>query len=210
MLNVEANMGPIRVRVVVFALTIALGSVAASWATNGAVQDQKASGTVQSKRMLDGKQWTTENLNVKTVSSYCYEDNELTCRQYGRLYTWESAQRGCQLLGEGWRLPTNEEWRRMAKLYGGVRGDSDDDGKAAFKALLSGGSSGLNALLGGRRDNDGQYARLNAHGFYWTASESDPVSAWFYNFGQGLSLLNRHSDGEKHRALSVRCVRNGN
>ncbi len=30
-----------------------------------------------------------------------------------------------------------------------------------------------------------QYARLEAHGFYWTASESDPGRAWFYNFGQG-------------------------
>jgi len=88
-----------------------------------------------------------------------------------------------------------------------VREDSDDSGKAAYKALLVGGNSGFNALLGGGRSGDGQYARLEAHWFYWTASESDPASAWLYNFGQGGLSLNRHRDGEKHRAFSVRCVR---
>ena len=94
----------------------------------------------------------------------------------------------------------------MAKHYGGVRDDSDDGGKAAYQALAIGGSSGFNAVFGGRLSGDGQYARLEAHGFYWTASESDSATAWFYNFGQAR-FLNRHSDGVKQVALSVRCVR---
>jgi len=207
MTSVKDKTRPIRVCVVSIALSIAFGSVSASWERRSA-QDQKASGTMySSKRMADGKQWTTHNLNVNTVPSYCYEDAELNCRQYGRLYMWESARRGCQSLGDGWRLPTNDEWRQMAKHYGGVSEDSDDKGKAAYRALLAGGSSGFNALLGGGRSDDGQYARLEAHGFYWTASESDPVGAWFYNFGQGELSLNRHSGGKKQMALSVRCVR---
>src|SRR5437588_5359834 len=112
-----------------------------------AVLFSAASGTVNSsKRMADGKQWTTQNLNVNTVPSYCYEDAELHCRRYGRLYTWESAKRGCQSLGDGWRLPTDDEWREMAKHYGGVSEDSADSGKAAYTALLIGGRSGFNAL----------------------------------------------------------------
>lgn len=160
-----------------------------------------------SKRMADGKQWTTHNLNVTTVPSYCYEDAEPNCRRYGRLYTWESAERGCRSLGDGWRLPTNDEWGQLAKRYGGVLEDSDDGRKAAYKALLLGGDSEFNALLGGGRSEDGQYARLEAHGFYWTASESDPVGAWFYNFAKGRLSLYRQSGGEKTIALSVRCVR---
>lgn len=171
-------------------------------------QAQKASGTVySSKRMADGKQWTTHNLDVNTMPSYCYEDAELNCRRYGRLYTWESARRACQSLGDGWRLPMDDEWRQMAKYYGGVSEDSDNKGKAAYKALLAGGDSGFNALLGGGRSDDRQYARLEAHGFYWTASESDPASGWFYNFGKGGQALHRQSGGEKLRAFSVRCVR---
>jgi uncharacterized protein (TIGR02145 family) len=171
-------------------------------------QDQKASGTAySSKRMADGKQWTTRNLNVNTEPSYCYEDAELNCRRYGRLYTWESARRACQSLGESWRLPTDDEWRQMAKQYGGVSEDSDDKGKAAYKALLAGSNSAFGALLGGGRSGDGKYERLEAHGFYWTASESDPATGWFYNFGRGGQALHRQSGGEKERAFSVRCVR---
>jgi uncharacterized protein (TIGR02145 family) len=157
--------------------------------------------------MQDGKEWMTENLNVNIPQSYCYEDDEKNCARYGRLYTWESAQVGCRALGQGWRLPTNDEWQKMAKHYGGVRGDSDDDGKSAYKALTAGGISGFNVQFGGNRhSDDGQYGRLEAHGFYWTASETDATNAWFYNFGQAR-FLNRHKDGEKKMAISVRCVR---
>lgn len=171
-------------------------------------QDQKSAESIYSaKRMADGKQWTTQNLNVNTVPSYCYDDAEVNCRRYGRLYTWESARRACQLLGERWRLPANDEWREMAKQNGGLLDESESKAKAAYAALLLGGSSGFNAVLGGGRTDTGEYARLEAHGFYWTASESDPTMAWFYNFGKGAQFLNRHRDGEKTRASSVRCVR---
>ena len=192
--------------IVSIALSVTFGSVGASLVCLSA-QNQRASGAMSSaKRMADGKQWTTFNLNVATVPSYCYEDLEQNCRLYGRLYTWESARRACQSLGDGWRLPTNDEWQKLAKQYGGVRDDSDDGGKAAYQALVIGGGSGFNAVFGGGRSHDGQYARLQAHGFYWTASENGLHSAWLYNFGQAR-ILNRHNDGEKLRALSVRCIR---
>ena len=96
----------------------------------------------------------------------------------------------------------------MAKRYGGIREDSADRGRAAYQALLIGGSSGFDALLGGGRTAEGgRYERLHAHGLYWTASESEPASAYFYNFGRGGLSLNRQSGGEKQMALSVRCVR---
>jgi uncharacterized protein (TIGR02145 family) len=196
------------VRLVAIAMSIACGVVVGSRLSNPSAKEQKASSTTHPFRQLpDGKQWTTDNLNVNVDPSYCYDDADLNCRQFGRLYTWESAQRGCRSLGDGWRLPTNDDWKQMTKHFGGVRDDSDDSGRAAYKALMIGGGSGFNALLGGGRSQDGQYTRLNAHGFYWTASESDPARAWFYNFGQGGLALNRHSDGEKLRAFSVRCVR---
>jgi uncharacterized protein (TIGR02145 family) len=163
--------------------------------------------TYASRQMADGKQWTTNNLNVNTLGSYCYDDSDLNCRRYGRLYTWEAAQQGCRSLGVGWRLPADDEWRQMAKHYGGIREDSDDTGHAAYTALLIAGSAGFNALLGGNRSDDGHYERMQAHGFYWTASGSDSASAWFYNFGEGRLSLNRQREGRKRMALSVRCVR---
>jgi uncharacterized protein (TIGR02145 family) len=195
-------------RVAVRALSIALWVAAGSCAANRSVENVGASeATTSSRRMPDGRRWTTGNLNLAVAASYCYAGAELNCRRYGRLYSWQSAQRACRSLGGRWRLPSNDDWREMAKHYGGIRDESADTGKAAYKALLLGGTSGFNALLGGGRAPDSdQYSRVDAHGFYWTASETGPETAWFYNFGKGQLSLGRHDDGEKQRAFSVRCV----
>jgi uncharacterized protein (TIGR02145 family) len=190
-----------RIRVVTIALCLGLGTA------DAACVAPRSASSPTAKRLADGKQWTTENLNVSADGSHCYEDAAVNCRRYGRLYTWEAARRTCQSLGHGWRLPTDEEWQQLAKHYGGWRDDSDDNGKAAYTALSVGGTSGFNALLGGGREAaNGQYARLEAHGLYWSASESGPSTAWFYNFGKGGLSLNRHREGDKRMAISVRCV----
>lgn len=176
-------------------------------AQTGKLQD-KDGNSYTIKTMPDNKKWMTDNLNINIPGSYCYENSEQKCKQYGRLYTWQSAQEGCKMLGTAWRLPTDEEWQRLAGYYGGVFGDSKDSGRTAYKALLYGGSAEFNVLLGGgRAHNDSSYARLEAHGFYWTATKSDTAMAWFYNFGKGRKMLYRQKDGEQQRAFSVRCIR---
>ena len=204
----EDDMTTMRIGVVAIALSMACGLVLDAGSTQRPGKDQNISGTTgSSKRMADGKEWTTSNLNVNTPSSYCYQDAESNCRRYGRLYTWDSAQRGCQSLGDGWRLPTDDEWHQLAKHYGGLVDDSPDKGKAAFTALLSGGTSGFNAVFAGTRSAAGQYERLEAHGVYWTSSATDQNSARFYNFGKGGQGVSRHVQGGKQMAVSVRCVR---
>jgi uncharacterized protein (TIGR02145 family) len=199
------RLTPIRFPVVAIALGISFGSVGgAGWLRSA--KEQNVSSTISSKRMADGKEWTTANLNLDASPSYCYGDAESNCRRYGRLYTWGSAQRVCRALGAGWRLPADDEWRQMARRYGGVSDDSADKGRAAFMALMSGGASGFNAVLGGNRAA-GEYARLEAHGFYWTASDNDPGSAPYYNFGRNGGALHRQPQGEKRMAISVRCIK---
>jgi hypothetical protein len=70
-------------------------------------------------------------------------------------------------------------------------------------------TSGFGAMLGGSRIFD-RYERLEAHGIYWTASDNGngSPSAPFYNFGKGGQALNRHVQGDKQMAASVRCIRN--
>jgi uncharacterized protein (TIGR02145 family) len=205
--SVQRKPGQIRIRSMSVAMSMLVG-----FAINSAGKPSAQDGTVSSaeyspKPMVDGKQWTTLNLSANTVPSYCYDDSVTNCLRYGRVYTWESARRACELLGDGWRLPTDEEWRQLARYYGGVSEDSNDRGRGAYKALSPGGEAKFDALLGGGRSADGQYARLQAHGFYWTGSENGAAGAWFYNFGRGSEGLHRQSGGEKDRAFSVRCVR---
>jgi uncharacterized protein (TIGR02145 family) len=163
--------------------------------------------TYRIKKMPDNKLWMTDNLKINIPGSYCYDDVKQNCERYGRLYTWESAKEGCRMLGDEWRLPTDDEWRQLAKQYGGMSGDSQDSGKTAFKTLLVGGASGLDALLGGGRSTDGKYRRGDAHGFYWTATEVNSTTATFYNFGKGSAKLYHQDAGEKTEAFAVRCVR---
>ena len=200
-----SNVQAIPFRGLIVAVTLAAPGTSA-WTTPSS-PGQEASGAGLSRRMADGRQWTVENLSVDTPSTYCYDDSALNCRRYGRLYSWESAQRGCLSLGGGWRLPTEDEWRRLARTYGGVSDDSTDGGQVAYRALSIGGDSGFDASLGGGRSPQGEYARLEAHGFYWTASDTDPATAWFYNFGKGQLALHRQREGEKQWAFSVRCIR---
>ena len=82
----EDNMTTTRIGVVAaVALNIVSGLVLGAVSTQRSEKVQNLSGTIaSSKRMGDGKEWTTANLNVNTSSSYCYDDAEPNCRRYGR------------------------------------------------------------------------------------------------------------------------------
>lgn len=157
--------------------------------------------------MADGRTWTTRNLDVPDAESFCYDADEDQCRRLGRLYTWPAAQRVCASLGAGWRLPGDDDWRLLAQRYGGTSGDDGRLGSEAYAALLAGGRSGFDAVLGGGRLPDGTYGRGDAHGFYWTASESGASTAVFYNFGKGSRGLYRQPAGPKDSAFAVRCTK---
>ena len=190
------------------AIVFGIALVGGSCATPPYVEDGPSGGTIYT-RMPDGKLWMVVNAAIPVADSYCYADSESHCSLYGRLYTFESAQQACLAFRDGSRLPTDDEWRELARQFGGIFDDAQDRGSAAYHALLRGGSSGFEALLSGGRDLDGQYDDLDAHGFYWTASAGTAGTALFYNFGKGSTALYRQLDGEQERAFAVRCVRDG-
>ena len=163
-----------------------------------------ASQVIPSQRMQDGGTWTTTDLSIHIPGAYCAESGTYDCH-HGRWYTWEAAKQGCDQIGDNWRLPTNAEWAALAKAYGGVYDDSNDEGKSAFQQLGPDGNSGFHATLRGNREINGDFQRQGDHGFYWTSTEVDSAEVWFYNFAKGASLLDRHS-GDKNLAMSVRCI----
>ncbi len=153
---------------------------------------------------LNGLTWMAENLNYDVGDgSWCYDNDASNCRKYGRLYNWEAAKKACRAVG--WRLPTDKEWREMAKQFGGADDDASDGGKAAYQALIEGGPSGFSAQLGGYRTSDGVFVNLG-WGFYWSATERNASRAWFYYFYRLGGELIRNNYGSKSVGLSCRCV----
>lgn len=159
------------------------------------------------EKMPDNNWWTIHNLNSNIPGSYCYNDSISNCRKYGRLYTFEAALKVCASLGKGWHLPSTEEWHNLLKYYGGAFKDSLNNGQDAFAKLLRTEKPTFGMTLGGNKNLDGTYARIEAHGFYWTSTEFDKDNAGFLNFAHGRKVLFLQPDMEKKRAISVRCVR---
>ncbi len=157
--------------------------------------------------------WLAENLSCFTFESFCYDDDQRLCEDYGRLYTWESAQLACTCLGEDWRLPTIDDWQGLINHFGGSYDGSKGSGEKAFKALSSKGHSGFEAKPGGMinlnpssvKDRD-FFSGLKVNAFYWTGTEKDNAEVWYYAFSGTSRTLFRYY-GKKTAAYSVRCVK---
>lgn len=162
-------------------------------ARQGTLKDPR-DGQVYKTIKIGNHVWMAENLNYTITDSWCYENSQTNCQEYGRLYTWESAKKGCPT---GWHLPTDSEWSTLINNNGGER-------KADAK-LKEGGSSGFNASLGGFRNTDGEFRYVGEDGNYWSSSASGEYDAWVRFFHSGSDKVNRF-DYSRDYGLSVRCL----
>ncbi len=137
---------------------------------------------------LPGLEWASENLAG-------HGGTEVDGRWY---YTWEQAMRAAKELGDGWRLPTREEFKALA-----ASGSVWDDEK---KGRLFGGKMFLEAA-GYRAPADGALGGVGSGGYYWSSSPSSStdVFAVYLSFTNGRVI----PVGHRSRAygFSVRCVR---
>jgi uncharacterized protein (TIGR02145 family) len=145
--------------------------------------------------------WTAENWQcihapdgTQLTGVSAYDDNEIYVSEYGRLYTWESALNAAP---SGWHLPSDEEWEI---LINSVELNPADE-------LRSGGSTGFNAQLGGRRTEDGEFGYLGEIGIYWTATQSDASHARVKLFVDDESNVVTNNT-PKGGAKSVRYIKN--
>lgn len=145
--------------------------------------------------------WMLRNMNyrVSQYASWCYEDAPGNCGFLGRLYTWDKAELACPT---GWRLPTDEEWARLAEDLGG----KDKAGALMRSAKGAKDNSLFRAKAAGFRDPEGHYLGIGAFSLWWTSTETDSVSAksWGLDFS-GNSIDS--GDALKANGYSVRCVR---
>ncbi|GBU22951.1 hypothetical protein R80B4_02864 [Fibrobacteres bacterium R8-0-B4] len=150
-----------------------------------------------------------QNLNYKPSSgnSWCYENKEIYCDIYGRLYDWSTAKSACDKMGGGWHLPSRAEWDTLVAMVGGSSAGKalkstygwydDGNGSDAF---------GFSALPGGYRYySDGSFTNAGNDGNWWTAEESSSGYAYYrymYDYNDYVDEYYYYNDN----AFSVRCV----
>ena len=151
--------------------------------------------------------WMAENLLYTAIPcSYCFDSLSPVCinkpcnDMYGAYYTWDAAQKACPA---EWHLPGKEEFEKLLVTIGGTKKDK-------FNALIKGGSSGFNVLLGsgwGRvinKDSAG-VVFFKCAGF-WTSTENDEKTTYRFFFST-LKTLNFVAENKQKIAFSVRCIK---
>ena len=144
--------------------------------------------------------WMGENLNYESEGSGCYEENEKNCAEFGRLYTYVSAQRSCP---EEWHLPSDAEWAQLEKSFG-IDRSSNLYGYAGDVRLSDISSNGL-ARFAGISDK-GTFGGIEKQSIYWTSTTAyGLVFRLFASNKRGIYRNDNLLSGAA--GISVRCVR---
>lgn len=166
---------------------------------------------------IGNQEWMAENLAFKTDrGSWNYGGSEKIGAKYGRLYTWEAAKLA---IPNGWHLTTDEEWKQLEMELGMTktaadssqfRGTNEGTKLKATNDWAENGNGtndiGFTALPGGFRSNSGGYFVIEWHSYWWTATESDNLSAWYRFIASSESKIYRQA-GYKGDAYYVRCIK---
>jgi uncharacterized protein (TIGR02145 family) len=172
--------------------------------------------------ITDNDEWPGLNSDAQ-----CIYDNNVSnnVASYGRLYNWYAVNDPRGLAPDGWRVPSDDDWKQLEMYLGMSRSEADDAGwrgtdegskLAGNSALWEDGNlknndvfgeSGFSALPGGSRFSyDGNFYRMGLYASFWSASESDNYSAWYRSLYYFSSDINRNLFN-KNYGFSVRCLR---
>ncbi len=160
-----------------------------------------------------------------TVGSYCVISNHF-------LYNWYTMQTSKNIAPEGWRIPSDEDWKKLEAFLGmsseetnktNWRGSKEGD-KLKIKQTGDGATmwtkygevwgtneSGFTALASGFRMFDGTIGdKKNSPdvttAFYWSSTLHDQ-EAWYRYLDYKNSNIFRYH-GPKAYGFSVRCIKN--
>lgn len=158
-----------------------------------------------------------------TTGAYCwYHNDDRNAKTYGALYNWYAVNTG-KLCPDGWRVPTDKEWKNLEgnadSRFGrddsvwDMQGGRGQDAGIRLKATSGWNSDGsgtdkigFSALPGGERCSKGRFFVAGRSGFWWSSSENNDSIAWYRNIIYGLDDIYRNIH-PKWMGFSVRCLR---
>jgi uncharacterized protein (TIGR02145 family) len=151
--------------------------------------------------------------------AYCLYNNDLSnALIYGYLYNWHIAVDNRGVCPIGWHVPSDCEWMYLEgsigmsvqqQESGGARGIQG----GALKSLLfwdvsseiASNATGLSAIPGGFRANDGSYNNLGFDCKFWTSSNYNIHGAWERGLNVGNAVARLY--GDKRNGYSIRCLK---
>lgn len=188
-------------------------------------------GTTYSSVKIGNQRWLAENLNVTTFRNgdpipeaqndsewskaastespaWCYymnDDGKDTT--VGKLYNWFAVNDPRGLAPEGWKIPTDQEFKTLVKNLG--NSDAGEKMKSETGWLYDGNgsnSSGFNAKPGGYRYDDGSFNAIGIGGGWWSATSADRYTAYFFYTYFNSNIVVSHNSA-KDGGLSIRCIK---
>ena len=195
------------------------------------------------KTVVIGKyKWMAENLKTTTYNNgtkipgvteqsvwihlstgaYCwYNNNQSYSDTIGLLYNWYAVNTGT-LCPDGWRVPSDEEWKYLEGYvdtrYGigdpvwdkpGLRGlDAGQRLKttSGWRSGVTGTDNfGFSALPGG--EHLSRFYAGGSSGFWWSSNEASETSAWYRSLIYSFEYAARDSH-PKRIGFSIRCLMN--
>jgi len=162
--------------------------------------------------------WMAENLNcyIPNSKSKCYDNDTINCKNYGRLYDWETAKIACPI---DWHLPKASDWQALTAYIKSNSRCSDCEGKhlkakSGWKNKDDGSSGngedtyGFSALPGGNGVHSGDifsFLDEGSHGIWWGKDEYDSKNAYSQRLSHTDSTTG-YSYTDKNLLFSVRCL----
>ncbi len=181
-------------------------------------------GKVYSYVRYNGLEWMTQNLAYLSPESFCHSyeittaiggsTTEEILQQHGYLYDYTSAKTACP---EGWRLPTDEDWKKLEITLGM---SSQESNRTGWRGSYTGeilqqdeSGSGIKLAADGfysvsHSTYTSKYRQLGCHGLFWTSTIDTTKNefAYYRKIAYNSQKCYRGSTMMTN-GLSVRCVR---
>ena len=158
--------------------------------------------------VTSNSEWS--NLNTP---GYCWYNNDSVANSkiYGALYNWYTVETN-QLCPTGWHVSTESEWITLYTYLGGdsiAGGMLKDTGTIYWISPNTGATNeiGFTVLPNGNRDyNSGTFSNLYQFGYFWSATDYNVDSAWFFELLYNSKFLMKYGTSIRY-GFGVRCIR---
>ena len=172
-----------------------------------------------------GEQTWTLN-NMAEGDGLAFRNAEIMSDIFGRYYSYEQAKYACNALGEGWVLPTLEDWNTLEEYLTSQTGDGKEYGKSQMAAIMADSefngtamceywpvigdftnASGFTAIPVGYANVLSQtFDGVYEYSTFWTATETNESEAYYKYTICDQAEIQTGIGAKSSFGASVRCI----